>query len=158
MGIYPGYSIVSLLTICETPTRAAPKSVAIHLRLPQTLLTPCRNVVGAHTIRLMPVQKGFGVVRLRVSGGKRAHAPCILDPKRRYLADVLTMENVEAAAAHKEWQLGLVEKAARKGVGVRRVRLVGANEVRILGGDDNAAFRAERDWIGRLAFHAQRRG
>ena len=119
------------------------EDVAIHLRMPHRLLAPHRlrrlGRVGGQPHRL--AEEGVGLL---VAEG--AHLLRVLEPQRRDRAEVLLVEDVEAAHL-REPPLQLLRDEAL-GEAVRR-----AVEVGVLGRDDVAAPRAERRRLDRLAHH-----
>lgn len=82
--------------------------------------------------------------RLHVLLGEGAHTLGELHPQRRDDAEVVAVEDVEAAAHRGERHLLGLEEAPREGA-------LGADEVAVLCGDDDAAAGAQRHRVERLA-------
>eukprot|EP00966_Prymnesium_polylepis_P121118 2799163-Prymnesium_polylepis.2 len=119
------------------------KHVAIHLRVPHRLLLAHRDRVGRRVRRDVHALVEEGI---QVLVRERAHLLGVLEPERRDQPQVLLVEDVEAAHLREPRHEVLGDEAVGK---ARR----GADEVRVLGGDDAPARGAERDRIERLAQH-----
>ena len=82
--------------------------------------------------------------RLHVLLGKGTHALGELHPERRDDAEVVAVEDVEAAALRGERLLLCLEEAPHE-------LALGADQIGVLGGHDDAAAGAERHRVERLA-------
>ena len=82
--------------------------------------------------------------RLHVLLGKGTHALGELHPERRDDAEVVAVEDVEAAALRGERLLLCLEEAPHE-------LALGADQIGVLGGDDDAAAGAERNRVERRA-------
>mmetsp|Transcript_6357 Transcript_6357/g.20255 ORF Transcript_6357/g.20255 Transcript_6357/m.20255 type:complete len:301 (+) Transcript_6357:810-1712(+) len=122
------------------------KDVAVHLRMPHRLLLADRHQVRVLRLEL---RHRLLVKDVRLLVRKGAHLLCKVEPEGRDAAEVLGVEDVEAAHLREARQQRLVEEASCKAA-------LGADEVGVLGGDDDASRRAEGEVIdGRAEHHVR---